>query len=154
MVHSLKALRSNRDDILTTLQVFVEDPLVEWTDRASKDTKKRGGEFSEVGPAAEATRDFCKRLIDTAGKKLDMFNPAFVMESDLSANAFLAGEKRKKYRAGAVSAINGSAGNVRYEALKHGPQCSSVSEQVDCLVDMATDPNILARTYFGWDAWA
>jgi len=25
--------------------------------------------------------------------------------------------------------------------------------QVDCLVDQATDPNILGRTYAGWAAW-
>jgi DNA-dependent protein kinase catalytic subunit len=32
-------------------------------------------------------------------------------------------------------------------------KCSSPKEQVDCLVDQATDPNILGRTYFGWAPW-
>ena len=42
MVHSLTALSRNRDDIIATLQVFVEDPLVEWTERAREDNAKRG----------------------------------------------------------------------------------------------------------------
>lgn len=29
----------------------------------------------------------------------------------------------------------------------------SVEEQVDCLIDQATDPSILGRTYVGWEAW-
>ena len=29
----------------------------------------------------------------------------------------------------------------------------SVEEQVDCLVDMATDDNILGRTWVGWRPW-
>ena len=33
------------------------------------------------------------------------------------------------------------------------PICKSVKEQVDCLVDQATDPNILGRTYGGWAPW-
>lgn len=34
-----------------------------------------------------------------------------------------------------------------------GKVCDSVEEQVDCLIDHATDPNILGRTYGGWEAW-
>jgi len=29
----------------------------------------------------------------------------------------------------------------------------TVEQQVDVLVEQATDPNILARTYFGWKPW-
>lgn len=29
----------------------------------------------------------------------------------------------------------------------------SVEEQVDCLIDQATDPNILGRTFAGWEPW-
>jgi DNA-dependent protein kinase catalytic subunit len=34
-----------------------------------------------------------------------------------------------------------------------GRQCASVREQVDCLIDMATDPTLLGRTYQGWRPW-
>ena len=29
----------------------------------------------------------------------------------------------------------------------------SVETQVACLIDHATDPNILGRTYHGWESW-
>ena len=29
----------------------------------------------------------------------------------------------------------------------------TVEEQVDCLIDQATDAGILGRTYIGWKAW-
>lgn len=34
-----------------------------------------------------------------------------------------------------------------------GKECDSVEEQVACLIDHATDPNILGRTYVGWEPW-
>lgn len=34
-----------------------------------------------------------------------------------------------------------------------GSQCRDIEEQVACLVDQATDPNILGRTYLGWEPW-
>lgn len=148
MIHSLNALVLSREDIVATLQVFVEDPLVEWTERASTDNKAHGKSDDDDGPA-ESTRDFCRRLIDTAERKLSQYNPAHIMEADLAA-----GHKGKKWFAGAVKVVQGGAETVRYDALQRGVQCESVSEQVDCLIDMATDPNILARTYFGWDPWA
>ena len=32
-------------------------------------------------------------------------------------------------------------------------QCDSIEEQVACLIDHATDSNILGRTYVGWEPW-
>ena len=32
-------------------------------------------------------------------------------------------------------------------------QCSSVEEQVACLIDQATDANSLRRTWQGWEPW-
>ena len=40
--------------------------------------------------------------------------------------------------------------NIRAMAEVH---CSSVEEQVACLIDLATDANILGRTWQGWDPW-
>ena len=34
-----------------------------------------------------------------------------------------------------------------------GKQCDNVEEQVACLIDHATDSNILGRTWGGWEAW-
>jgi len=29
----------------------------------------------------------------------------------------------------------------------------TVDQQVDCLVDLATDPNVLGRFWVGWEPW-
>jgi hypothetical protein len=34
-----------------------------------------------------------------------------------------------------------------------GKQCHDPKEQVECLVDLATDPNVLGRTWMGWSPW-
>ena len=34
-----------------------------------------------------------------------------------------------------------------------GAQCDSVEEQIACLIDHATDSNILGRTWNGWEPW-
>ena len=34
-----------------------------------------------------------------------------------------------------------------------GERCCSVEEQIACLIDHATDPNILGRTWQGWEPW-
>ena len=33
------------------------------------------------------------------------------------------------------------------------PSGLSVDQQVDCLLDLATDPNILGRVFTGWEPW-
>lgn len=40
--------------------------------------------------------------------------------------------------------------NIRARLAEKG---LSVDEQVDCLIDQATDANLLGRTYVGWEPW-
>ena len=42
------------------------------------------------------------------------------------------------------------ADNVRATLPSSG---LTVDQQVDCLVDLATDPNILGRFWAGWEPW-
>ena len=44
------------------------------------------------------------------------------------------------------------AHNVRAR-IPQGQPCESVAQQVDCLIDLATDPNVLARQWFGLATW-
>ena len=45
-------------------------------------------------------------------------------------------------------------GDKKYSSRAEiGERCSSVEEQVVCLIDHATDPNILGRTWQGWEPW-
>ena len=46
--------------------------------------------------------------------------------------------------------VLGPDGCARRQA---GARCGSVEIQVTCLIEQATDANILARTWGGWDPW-
>lgn len=90
---------------------------------------------------------FPKEKIAIARKKLEGYNPAFITIEELSksvhASAPYLGDLKK-----IVKGV--PKDNVR---ARVGERCASVKEQVDCLVDQATDPNILGRTYGGWAPW-
>ena len=47
--------------------------------------------------------------------------------------------------------VMGPAEGLRQRLAKQG--VLSVEQQVDCLVEQATDPNILGRTWIGWSPW-
>lgn len=32
-------------------------------------------------------------------------------------------------------------------------KCKNVDEQISCLLDLATDKNVLGRCYIGWSSW-
>lgn len=45
-------------------------------------------------------------------------------------------------------------GDRRYNRrAQAGVRCDSVEEQIACLIDHATDSNILGRTWGGWEPW-
>lgn len=57
----------------------------------------------------------------------------------------------KDYEAAIQGIIRGDPKtNIRAQIKE---KCSSVKEQVECLIDMATDYNILGRTWGGWAPW-
>ena len=59
-------------------------------------------------------------------------------------------EKSQEY----PSLVNILMGDKKYnKRAQVGERCASVEEQVACLIDHATDPNILGRTYGGWEPW-
>ena len=44
-------------------------------------------------------------------------------------------------------------GEKQSKRARVGERCVSIEEQVDCLIDHATDPNILGRVWGGWEPW-
>ena len=65
------------------------------------------------------------------------------------------GEKRsihfsKAFKAFENVALGDSKENIRSQLPDSG---LTVEQQVAALIDQATDPNILGRTYAGWEPW-
>ena len=84
--------------------------------------------------------------VDNARRKLAGEDPAEIMLQELTAKhaksahwqalqAIVKGDKAHNFR----STVSG--------------KMLSVEEQVRCLLDQATDPNILGRSWQGWKPW-
>ncbi len=90
---------------------------------------------------------FPKEKIAIAKKKLEGYNPAHITVEELAKSV----HAQAPYLAELKRIVRGvPKDNVRARTAE---KCGSVKEQVDCLVDQATDPNILGRTYGGWAPW-
>lgn len=59
-------------------------------------------------------------------------------------------EKMPEYKGMLAVAQGKEQHNIR---ARLGDKDLSVEDQVDCLLDQATDPNILGRVWIGWEPW-
>lgn len=142
MVHAMTALHASRQTLLNVLDVFVNEPLVDWQTYVARTAAK---EKFKNDPAKQLDW-FAKRRIELVRKKLELGNPAHITSLELHE-----GSIADPVRSALVLHARGSRPeNVRAAA---GEVCSSVQHQVECLMDQATDYNILARAWKGWAAW-
>ncbi|KAI9491166.1 hypothetical protein BDB00DRAFT_874560 [Zychaea mexicana] len=100
------------------------------------------------GSSSEATIDqeiawYPQQKLDTARNKLSLENPGYTMAKDVSRN-----KRVLKMQKDMAAVTRGDPKhNIR---ARVGERCSTVQEQVRCLIDLATDPAILGRTWVGW----
>jgi DNA-dependent protein kinase catalytic subunit len=138
------------------MSVFVNEPLLDW----QKNAKRVDAEEAARNPGW-----FPREKIELARRKLDGDNPWLITAAELEANPHIKpygfllvtsshGYARRYPRV--VAALREILRGVRGQNARAtaADRCATVSEQVDCLVDQATDPNILGRTYQGWAPWA
>lgn len=128
LISTLHALKRNSKSLLATMNIFIKDPSLEWKNYAA-DYEAVHGE-SKIMQAKE---------------KLKGVNPVVVLVKDLEANKLV----RQKYLNVYVNLAKGTINNVR----KKTDEYLSVEEQVQCLIDLATDRNILGRMYIGYRPW-
>ena len=89
---------------------------------------------------------YLQQKIDIARKKLEGYNP-----SHLTVRELTSGHLNKPYLPALTKITLGDKKhNVR---ARHGEVCAGVQAQVECLIDMATDPDLLGRTWVGWSSW-
>ncbi|GJJ77035.1 DNA-dependent protein kinase catalytic subunit [Entomortierella parvispora] len=152
MVCIMKALQNKKDVILNTMDVFVKEPLLDWRKFAvthARQLKKQGADM-ESFEIDEASLDppawYLQQKMDNARKKLEGYNPAYLTVSELKM-----GHSGKSFYNSVVKIALGDAHlNVR---AQYGEVCPSVQAQVECLIDMATDPDVLGRCWSGWHSW-
>ncbi|KAL3698516.1 hypothetical protein R1sor_012592 [Riccia sorocarpa] len=149
MVHTLTALHARREVITAVMDVFVKEPLVDWKNEAMKTV----GNFKDkkddsVMEPSTFEQQYVELKVENAQRKLELWSPAAITISELKSSV----HANKPYSQALEKIVKGSPDrNVR--ARISGHICQSVREQVDCLIDQATDPNLLGRIWQGWQPW-
>ncbi|KAK9971873.1 hypothetical protein ABG768_025216 [Culter alburnus] len=144
MVHSLRAFRDDPDLLLNTMDVFVKEPSLDWKNFELKQLKK-GGTWTESVDTKEINW-FPLQKVSFARRKLEGANPSVITSEELC----LGFEKNPEYKGLLAVARGEEQHNIR---ARHNEKDLNVEDQVDCLLDQATDPNILGRVWVGWEPW-
>ncbi|XP_073924597.1 DNA-dependent protein kinase catalytic subunit isoform X2 [Castor canadensis] len=144
MVHALRAFRSDADLLINTMDVFIKDPSFDWKNFEQKMLKKGGSWIQEVNITEKNW--YPRQKICYAKRKLAGANPAVITCDEL-----LLGHEKSTAFGGYTAVARGSKDhNIRAQEPESG---LSEEAQVKCLMDQATDPNILGRTWEGWEPW-
>lgn len=154
---SMKAFRVEASVLVRTMDVFLQDPIVDWVQSCSK-KREEVGEEDGAPEQGRKTKDTViwepRRRIRNAERKLNGFNPMDILIDDISKNNMCT----------KFNSHTALSGIIRGQAVgKHVPErvksaalqeeVLSITDQVTCLIDMATDPNILGRQYQGLATW-
>uniref|UniRef100_A0A3B1JQ43 DNA-dependent protein kinase catalytic subunit n=1 Tax=Astyanax mexicanus TaxID=7994 RepID=A0A3B1JQ43_ASTMX len=144
MVHSLRAYRDDPELLLNTMDVFVKEPSLDWKNFAVKQLKK-GGTWTESVDTQEINW-YPLQKVNFARRKLEGANPAVITSEELR----LGFEKAAAFKGMLAVARGSEEHNIR---ARLGEKDLSVEHQVDCLIDQATDANLLGRVWVGWEPW-
>lgn len=155
MVHTLRALRKNKSLILDTCDIFVKEPLLDWTKEAKKKLQQQLSEDEPIEEKKSHEREMealsflPKQKIDKVKKKIAGVNPVLILKQELSESTHAS----KKYYKQLCETIQGPIGSQRNTLLAQKKTFLDVEEQVDCLIETARDPDILGRVWLGWSAY-
>ena len=106
-----------------------------------------------VSQEVESSSWYPQHKIGVCQKKLSGINPAYITAEELRI-----GHSTKPIHKAFIDVAKGTHKyNIRKRHLdittKPEEHYLTVEEQVDCLIDQATDASILGRTWQGWEAW-
>uniref|UniRef100_A0A2D4JY01 non-specific serine/threonine protein kinase n=2 Tax=Micrurus paraensis TaxID=1970185 RepID=A0A2D4JY01_9SAUR len=144
MVHSLRAYRINQDVLINTMDIFVKEPSLDWKNFELKQLRKGGTWTKEIN--TDEVNWYPLQKVKFARRKLAGANPAVIICDELR----LGHEKSEAFR----EYVSVAQGSKQFNIRARQPLDGLEEEiQVKCLIDQATDPNILGRTWEGWDPW-
>ncbi|XJO77166.1 hypothetical protein BDV3_001782 [Batrachochytrium dendrobatidis] len=150
MVDVMTVLQEKKDMIMTSLDIFVKEPLMEWRKFAISQYKRNINRFGALTESSDIDTNslntpkwYPQQKLDVAARKLCGEHPSYIQLTEL-----LWGHTDKPYLGRARDILVGN--DTLAMRSQVGQQCADVREQVRCLIDQATDPNILGRAWRGW----
>jgi len=144
MTYTLSALQrpESKDILLNVMDVFVKEPLLDWQKLATRLAKEQRG----TGKKEQQTW-FPRKKVEIAKLKLEGVNPAVITCAEIKESV----HGGTPHETALINIVKGDPKfNIR---ARVGEKCASAKEQVECLIDQATDANILGRTWAGWAPW-
>uniref|UniRef100_A0A8C0EHT4 DNA-dependent protein kinase catalytic subunit n=1 Tax=Bubo bubo TaxID=30461 RepID=A0A8C0EHT4_BUBBB len=144
MVHTLRAYRVDPDLLISTMDVFVKEPSLDWKNFEQRQLKKGGTWIKEINTSE--VNWYPLQKVNYVKRKLTGANPATITCDELR----LGHEKSPYYSDFAAVARGNADHNIRAKEPEDG---LSEETQVRCLIDQATDPNVLGRVWEGWEPW-
>jgi DNA-dependent protein kinase catalytic subunit len=148
MGHVLRALKQNREIILNIMQVFVKEPHLDWKSQAKKFELRVHTDSEEPLLSSSMSLDsdvsWYAQKISIAEKKLSGWSSSAIMQEELR----LSQHAQKPHFQAALQLIAGDPSHdIRAQTAANN---LSISDQINVLIDHASDPNILGRTWQGW----
>ncbi|CAN7939151.1 unnamed protein product [Ixodes hexagonus] len=164
MQDALRALRAGAEAILDVLDVFVQEPTVDWMRLAKRQQAKaspqagkrqQGNAEMSVSILAgkEASLDwFPLQKVSVVRQKLEGRHPSYIFRQVLDE---LKLRKMNKPDFASMERVCLGAQGAESRVRRRFAQNDKLSprDQVDCLLEQATDPVILGLTYIGWESW-
>ncbi|KAI9209180.1 uncharacterized protein BJ171DRAFT_576762 [Polychytrium aggregatum] len=153
MVHAMTAVQDEKRALVTALDIFAKEPIVEWRKyaKAQIEKQKRRGKYSSAEPdlssedsIAAVPAWYPKQKIQTAIRKLNRDPPLDILLEELAR-----GHQEKDW----FKALCQGLLETQEQPASSRPEAPTVEAQVSKLLSMATDPNILGRAYFGWTSF-
>eukprot|EP00088_Acartia_fossae_P026836 TRINITY_DN2760_c0_g1_i1.p1 TRINITY_DN2760_c0_g1~~TRINITY_DN2760_c0_g1_i1.p1 ORF type:complete len:995 (+),score=207.63 TRINITY_DN2760_c0_g1_i1:139-3123(+) len=136
MIKVLRSLRDNSELLMVTLDIFVQEPTLDWLRAASKSAKNQD--------TTSALEDFAEQRVAWSKDKLEGGHPSSLMVKELQAGNFDNNVKKNL-----TQCILGD------RLQQDSKDCDLTSvEQVDVLISQSRDPNLLGRMYLGWRSLA
>ncbi|GAQ84757.1 putative phosphatidylinositol kinase, partial [Klebsormidium nitens] len=159
MTRVMTVLQENKDVLVAVMDVFVKEPLVDWRNeslkrRAALGAKGRKGAVAALRDGDEdeqmevLEQEHVSLKIENAARKLARWNPAEVTLAELQQSMV----NGKPFFRSLEGIVRGDP-RVNARAKVDGKICATVQQQVECLIDQATDPNLVGRMWIGWAPW-
>ncbi|CAG8769719.1 35908_t:CDS:2, partial [Racocetra persica] len=140
----IKIMQAHKDILLNAMEIFVKEPLLDWQTRARNQARQqKNAESSEFDESSQTSEWYPRQKLDIARRKLEGANPAYLVCEEL---AF--GHSKKVFFENIQKIAKGDREhNIRARVPQ---KCGSIKEQVECLIDLATDPVVLGIMWVGW----
>uniref|UniRef100_A0A915HME3 Non-specific serine/threonine protein kinase n=1 Tax=Romanomermis culicivorax TaxID=13658 RepID=A0A915HME3_ROMCU len=161
MTRCMKILRENSDSLMNILDVFVKEPTINWIHEAKKQSVQMSIEGQIENCELKFELDWSanihnidhwypKQKMQTVWRKFRGDNPVLILQEEinLSRKNQIVGKNKLFPVDKILNVIHNARLPLRYPKSRLTPE-----NQVECLINLATDPLILARMYIGWESW-